>query len=306
MINKLYIDGGDAYEQFGVFITEGSYPSLLQYPAMKPVGGNDWAEEDGIEADLMHPALDTRNIDLLLGCDRPERYGHFLDLLSDGAFHRFDFRELGRTYNLRLLSQPELALRPDISSLSLQFADDFPVPSHDVAGPVYTDATSEYDLDDTDLAQYGISILEGSENQILKTPAVKSNLLRTWEGQPGALYDGERVVFATKDVALECLMRADTLAEFWQNYDSFLRELSKPGERLFYTDRTGYYYPCYYKSCGTKMFTVGDKVRFQFTLTLTFTSFRAEADEYLLVTQGGAFLMTEDNQYAIDLQHHEN
>ena len=49
MIGKFNIDGIDAYERFGVFISDAGLVSLLQYPPLKKVDSNDWPEEDGEE-----------------------------------------------------------------------------------------------------------------------------------------------------------------------------------------------------------------------------------------------------------------
>ena len=60
MRGELYIDGKDAYTDFGVWITEGGYDGLLPFPELVEPDRNDWPDEDGIEPDLEKPTLKPR------------------------------------------------------------------------------------------------------------------------------------------------------------------------------------------------------------------------------------------------------
>ncbi len=303
MTGQFYIDGKDAYGEFGIFIAEGGYNELLSYAPLKMVESNDWPEEDGQEFDLSAPALDTRELVLKFAAHRVLRVGAFVELLSDHAYHTFDFRSIGRTYKLRLASQSALNLAGRLETFSLKFDNDFPLPdNYTYMGP-QSDlvAQSGYELDARSLAEYGVYILKGRVSEIQKSPAVKKNLLQNLNGQHGATYDGEVVAFQTKEVKLSCLMRAKTMNEFWRNYDALLYDLIRPGERLLYVDNTGYEYPCYYKSCSTTQFHPVGRIWFQFNLTLVFTSFRVGDDEYLLASEDGEWVMSEDGVFAIDL-----
>jgi hypothetical protein len=303
MENKLYIDGKDAYSLYGVFITDGGYNELVAYPSLKKVESNDWAEDDGIEPDLSSLVLDTRELSIKFACHGTNaRFGAFIELLSDMAYHTFDFRETGKTYRLRMVTQPNLDIVKSLGVFSLRFADDFPLygytyqePSGGISSPV------GYELDGRSLADYGICVLQGSETEVLKSPAVKKNLLQNIASRSGAIYDGEFVVFQTKEVKLNCLIRAKTLQEFWLNYHAFLYDLIRPDERMLYVDATGYEYPCHYKSCTVENFSPTGKIWFQFSIVLVFTSFRVESDEFLLASEDGALIITEQDDYAINL-----
>ena len=304
MTGRFYIDGKDAYNEFGIFIAEGGYNELLSYAPLKAVESNDWPEEDGQEFDLSAPALDTRELVLKFAAHRMQRVGAFVELLSDHAYHTFDFRSIGRTYKLRLASQSALNLAGRLETFSLKFNNDFPLPDNYTYVEPQSDlvAQSGYELDARSLAEYGVYILKGSDAEIQKSPAVKKNLLRNLKGQHGATYDGEVVAFQTKEVKLSCLMRAKTMDEFWRNYNALLYDLIRPGERSLYVDNTGYEYPCYYKSCSTTQFHPVGRIWFQFNLTLVFTSFRMGDDEYLLASEDGEWVMSEDGVFAIDLR----
>ena len=103
MLDKIYIDSIDIYAQYGAFVSEGGYNELIAYPSLKSVKSNDWQEEDGIEADLSEPVLDTKEFSMkFVFTGKNYRLGGFIELLSDKAYHTFNFKEIGRTYRLMI------------------------------------------------------------------------------------------------------------------------------------------------------------------------------------------------------------
>lgn len=316
---RFYIDGKDAYEEYRVFLSEGSVASLLQYPSLKKVDITDWPEEDGVEADLSSPRLDTRNVTLkFVARDAGLHFGGFggfVAALSDMGYHEFRFPALGdRTYRLRLTTQNAMECWWRADFFTLQFADDFPPccgEAYERPEPGSTVTPyDDYELDGRPMTDYGVRVLKGSLAEVLKSPAVKQNLLANGGKQNGAWYDGQWVKFKSKEVKLNCLMRATTFREFWNCYEALLYDLARPdgeqdditqpGERLLFVDATSSEYPCYYKSCASKDFAfTGGKIWWEFTLTLVFTSFRVDAD-FCLAAEGGAFIITESDDRFVD------
>lgn len=311
MMNKLYIsntDGTnkkDAYSEYGVFVMEGGYDELVEYAPLKNVPSNNWQEEDGEEFDLSAPVLDSRELSVKFATHGPNsNLGAFLELLSDKAYHTFEFKEIGRTYKLRLVSQPNLELYKRFGTFSLRLVDDFPLDKYEYKAPQSDIIPMQgYEIDDVDLSKYGVRVLRGSSDEIEKSPSVKKNLLRNINSQSGATYDGQVVTFETKEVKLNCLMRANTLLEFWQNYDALLFDLTREDERNLYVDANGRDYPCFYKSCSVGKFVPTGKVWFEFSLSLVFTSFRVGADEYILASENREWIVTEDDINVIDLRY---
>jgi hypothetical protein len=303
MTGKLYIDGNDAYVKYRIFVEDGGYNELISFPALKAVDSNVWAEDDGAEFDLSAPALDTRELSVKFAFHGTDAlFGVFMELLSDMAYHTFNFAEIGRTYRLRLVNYSGFTLKPDMGLFTLHFADDFPLEGYTYTAPVSSIFPEQgYELDGRDFSEYGIHVLQGSAAEVLKSPAVKKNLLTNIKSRSGAIYDGEYVRFETKDVKLNCLMRAESLPELWRNYDALLYDLSRPDERVLYVDSTGYDYPCFYKGCAVEKFAPNGKIWLQFSLTLTFTSFRVDGEEFLLATEDGQLIITEQDDCAIDL-----
>ena len=276
MKGRLYIDGKDAYTEYGVYVVQGGWNELVAYPPLKAVDGNDWQEEDGIEVDLSAPVLNTREVSLKIAfSDFGDRFFAFISILSDNAYHTFDCRHIKRTYRLRLVSQPNLTVAQAIGTATLKFADDFPLPGYTYKRPASNVAAyDDYTFDGMKFTDYGVRVLKGTLDEVMKTPTVKTNLLRNISTQAGALYDGKNVSYKSKDVKIQCLMRANTLDELWRNYDALLYDLIRPEERVLKVKKIDKEFPFYYKSCQITDFYPTGKIWLQFTLTVTFTTWK--------------------------------
>lgn len=304
MINRLFIDGNDAYLQYGVYVVSGGYNELVAFPPLKTVDSNDWQEEDGVEADLSAPVLNTREVQVKFAFSGLfSRFCAFIELLSDGAYHEFNCAYIGRTFTLRMTQQPNLEVVKMLGTATIKFSDDFPL-----SGYKYKDPESEvtpsddYSLDNTPLTDYGCRVLSGSLSEVMKTAQVKQNLLRNITTKTGAIYDPKRVTFKSKDVKLSCLMRAESLTELWRNYDALLFNLIQPEERTLTVRELEQDFPCYYKSCQVSDFYPDGKIWLEFTLTLTFTgSFRLDDNDFVLATEDGIIVFTEDGENAIEM-----
>lgn len=276
MKGRLYIDGKDIYSEYGVYVVKGGWNELIAYPPLKSVDSNDWQELDGIEADLSAPVLNTREIQLKVAfAGGDNRFFALIRHLSDSAYHTFDCRHIKRTYRLRLVAQPNLTVAHALGATTLKFADDFPLPNYTYKKPISNVAAyDDYTFDGVKFTDYGVRVLKGTLDEVKKTPTVKTNLFRNISTQMGALYDGKNVTYKSKDVKINCLMRADTLDELWRNYDALLYDLIRPNERKLWVKELDKSFPFYYKSCQVTEFYPTDKIWLQFTLTVTFTTFR--------------------------------
>ena len=273
MTGRLYIDGHDAYSHWGVYVVSGGWNEVISYPPLKTPEANDWQEEDGIEADLTNPQLDTKDVTIRFAYSGLySRFMAFIDVLSDGAYHNFNCFSIRRRFTLRMTQMPNLDMVHTLGFISIKFCNDFPLKGYTYKAPASSMIKAEdYLMDGMPFTDYGCRILQGSLAEIIKVPAVKQNLLRNIASQPGAIYDGHRVTFKAKDVKLNCLMRAETLAELWRNYDALLFDLIRPGERMLEVTELGHIFPCYYKQCQVKEFYPTSKIWLNFDLTLVFT-----------------------------------
>lgn len=304
MTGAFYIDGIDIYARYGVVITDGGYNDLLCFPALKEPDTNDWPEEDGVEVDLEAPTLEAKEVTISFACNYPDA-GDFIFMISQPGYHTLRITELAREWRLRLLTQTACKDYSRAVTFSLKFADDFPDRSENYApasGGGLMLPVSEYEIDSVPLSQYGIEVIGGWDD-LLKSPTVKQNLTRSFATSDGQLYDADHVVFNSKETTLKCSLSAVSTEKLWECYTAFFNDLIQPGERQLYWDYVGEEYPCYYKkSSGFKVVSLRDPVVIEFNLALVFTVFRIGETEYLLATEDGELIETEDSEYLIDMK----
>lgn len=304
MSGRLYIDGYDVYKQYGVYVVDGGWNALVAMPPLKTVETNDWQEEDGVEADLSSPVLDSREVSIMFAISGVfSRYYEFVDMLSDGAYHVFDCAYIGRKFTLRLVSQSNREYAVTLGKETLKFADDYPMQGYSYKSPLSSVPSSDdYLFDDIPFTNYGARILTGSFAEIIKTAAVKKNMLRNIKTKTGVIYDGKQVFYQAKDVKLTILMRADNVEQLWRNYDALLFDLIQPEERKLWVKELEQEFPFYYKSCSVSEFFPDGRVWLKFTLTISFTrDFRIDESGTVLATEDGIVVFTESDVYAIDL-----
>ena len=281
------VDNIDIYAKYGVTVTNGR-KSIIQYPSLKKVKNNNWAEDDGLDIDLAKPTLNSRNVTISF-CANGANWdlNGFIQFLSDKGYHIFDFIELEKSYKLRLIEQSELKIFPYLSTFTLTFIDDFPLPEYIYNKPASNQVSQGYTISYTDIidnkevviindfADYGITILDGSLSEIEKVPKVKQNLLQDINSLNGVIYDGENVNFEAKDVNINLLFKTDSITAFWQNYNAFIYDLIRPNERKLYIPYKKDRYSCHYKSSTVSEFEIiRGEVWCKFSITLVFTSFR--------------------------------
>ena len=246
MVGKLFIDGKDAFLEYGVFVEQYGYKALIQMPSFKKLDSTEWQEYDGEETDLTAPVLNTKTFSIPFCITDITGANDMFELLSDKAYHTFNFIEISRSYRLRLVSNTSLSSRIRLGKLSLNFADDFP--KVDAATPYATPASDVrqrgYMIDEIDFSRFGIYVLDGTDDNIQKAPNVRPNLTVDSKGVAGVLYDDEKVMYKTKDVTMKLFIRADSIATFWKRWFSFFQALIQPEERKLYVDATVEEFDC--------------------------------------------------------------
>ena len=279
MKGKLFIDGTDAYVKYGVFVEKQGLKGLVQMPAFKKLDAIMWPEHDGEEVDLTAPVLDAKAVQLPLVIVDAKRAELLFNDLSNGAYHEFRFVELNRPYRLRMTTNNAFSRNVKLGKITLSFSDDFPkVPT----GSPYPNGKSGvtqsgYTLDGVDFSQFGAYVLDGTDTAVRKLPNVQSALSVSVPNVAGVTYDAEGVKFQSKDVAVSLLIKADTVAGFWRRYDSLFAALLKPDSHKFRCSEVKMEYDCHYKGCSISKFEILRQTRVwcEFTVTLTFTSWRA-------------------------------
>lgn len=273
MTGELFIDSIDAFTAWGLGVAQGGYKGLVGMPPLKAYPSNDWQEEDGIEADLSAPVLNTREFTMDFYCvDGLSGYNDFLRHMADGGYHTFDCREIGRSYQLRVVSHSKYDILKPLQTLSVKFADDFPLPDYEYQAPSpvsFVLGNSDYVIAGKSFTEYGAYVVQGSLAEVMKGPSVKTALLRNIPTQKGVIYDATALPrHKAKDVKLTCVMRAESLTQLWRNWDALLYDLTRPEAKRFVSS-DGVMFSCCYKSCNVKEFDPVGCPWLSFTLTLT-------------------------------------
>lgn len=269
----LYVDGNDLYTNYGMYVVDGGWNELIAYPPLKAVDKNDWGEMDGEEPDLSSPVLDTKQVQIKFAISSVfNSFIDFLIMISDGAYHTFLCASIKRTFTLRLTSQQNLEINKTLGFATMEFANDFPMKGYEYAAPVSNVIPcDDFMLDGHLQTEYGARILQGVLAEITKAPAIKQNLLQNSKYSAGAKYDGKYVYYKSKDIKVPILFRAETLEELWRNYDAYLFDLVRAGERTLWVNALKKEFPCYYKSSSVTDFFPTGRIWLQTSITLTLT-----------------------------------
>lgn len=286
MRNKLFIDGRDAFVEYGVFVEQYGYKQLIQFASFKKIDTTDWLEEDGIEADLLDPKLDTRTLQVQF-CITNTRYAEDLfNELSMGAYHLFEFRDIKKTYTLRLTQNDTFSSFVKLGKMTLTFADDFPaIP----IGTYYALGKSDvkqrgFSIDGIDFSQFGAYVLEGTSDSIRKAANTKDNLKVSTKDNSGIIYDASTVNFKSKDVTMKVLINSSDIDVFWTRFNGLFATLLQSGTHNLYYSTLDKEYDCYYKSMSVAKFDIlrSGRVWCEFNVILNIVNYRPISQYALL------------------------
>lgn len=285
--DRLYIGVADVLEYSDVCTAFGGFDELIAFPPLKTPPANDWHEERGFDPDLSDPVLDTREVTLRLSATGQWDYEGAIGMLEVSPVIDVRATSIGRSWSLRFIAPTGGA---NASTFGLKFADDTPMQGYTYQPPnaekerewiLSTSRRDDFVITESpkrSFADYGARVLGDVVDEMERRNEVKTGLLRKFSTKPGAFYD-KGALFNEKggDRSVQLLMRADTLAELWRNYDALLFDLIRPGARRYKEA------PFYYSSCRVDKF-IPDEPRpwLQFTLTLTFYEGSSEKSYYEL------------------------
>lgn len=320
MVGKLFIDGKDAFSEYGVFVEQYGYNGLIQMPQFKNITTTEWEEYDGEEPDLMNPLLGSKTFGIKFHITDAVGAGDLYELISDKAYHIFEFKNLKRKYKLRLVNNPAYSTFIKIGSFTLNFADDFPpvIPTDDtdldsldeynmllqeppLAAPPSGFKQKGYALDDVDFSLFGVYLTEGTIDNLHKAPEVRSNLKTDAKNKAGIKYDDENVNYRAKDTIINLFIHADNIDDFWKRWKSLFTVLLQPEQRSIYMEDTLEDYECYYKSNAVNKFDIlpNGKIWCEFTVTMRLINTRPTGNYLVLATEDGELVITEEDESVI-------
>lgn len=309
----------DVFHRWGCFVKEGDYKTLLEPPTYKKFATNDWHEFDGLEPLCESMKLNTsKDITIPLYFTNTQRlmeffqfFGNNSEITNASTLHTCIFEDLeDRTYQLRLKSYGGLNTFIDISYVNVTFSwDNIPTPTaitRNVARhsliPNQDYALCYNDTGYSDISKwqvvplrnFGIAVLDGSDESVLQPPALKQNV------SVGSEYDDSYIVYASKDTTLKLMLKADDWSDFFDKFDDLFFHLTQKNADHVFALQTpftvGNYAFAYYKSLKIDKLqpTAGGHIWCEMTLVITNLDDRpTNDDDIILGTEDGKLLAQE-------------
>ena len=248
-------------------LVEGSLASLLSYPALKSLNKNDWAEESGTEYDLSAPQLSAKEITLQLLL--PESlYPNLVTLLSVHTYANYTFDFINLTYRLRLIGLSKTQVSGGYVTADIRLSDDLPLRGYTYQAPTLTAHNVETYIDGKNLTQYGITLLEGTQQELITAGNAKTPYTAQNSTMSGLIAADVPIYFQERTATLKCFMYLP-ITDFIKGYFALLYDLVRPGERaLSYQEKS---YKCIYKDGKITELYIDDPliwVKFDLQLTI--------------------------------------
>lgn len=295
------INNTDIASVYGAIIENGGYDGIVGWPGVKAVDTNNWHEQEGVEADLSSLRLDSHSFTIKFGLkySSPTQIEAFYCFLCSSPKVIYADDAIGVVKTLRIESMSSLRYATQFALLNVKFAcDEDPLKDYTRVAPVggLCPASSDFTLDGQKLSDYGVRVLDGTYESVMKLGSVKKSLFRNPSTIHGSEYDqnpllwngAEWVRSQTTDevhlgsfkVTLKLGMIAPNLNTFWQNYKVLLYDLIHENtsatdvllkcQRELYVKKIEKTLKCYYKSQSVKEFRIisGKRVWIKFDLTL--------------------------------------
>lgn len=300
-MGKMVVNGLDI-SFYGLYIMSDTYKEVINFPQLKQIESNDWAEHDGIEVDLSSPTLNIRNVNITLYARGNSIYEQFIEMLMENGYNEFFFPELNRYYMWRLDTNSLNEYRNEAQHFTLTFIDDNPFYDDErhIFKPEYNDNPRRqgYYIDGQDLSYFGLSVLEGTRDSIYQLPKIKQRLLINERSMNGAVYDhlGD-TRFTSQDIVLRLLIRADGLEDVVRNYYGFMKSLIQPEERNLFMTETMDEYHCYYKQTAISAVykeMMSGMSAIAFDVTLCVIKRTSHIERYLVSDDGILYLSDGD------------
>jgi len=245
MRGSIIIDGIDI-DNFGVFILKGGDNDFLSFPERKEPAQYNWHESDGLDIDLTEVYFKEKKVDVdfyIRASSGPEfknRLTDFYKLLKSPGYRSIYSREFDRTFSLRYISSSEYTHSGGLNKsgnkwakFRIRFSMDNPLQLFTKPGilvPVSDLETipSYVKINGYDLSLFGITVNQCYDT-ILALPSIKQPLTRSFETSNGLqVYPTEKNSFESRQILIDCTMRANTRDSFYHNYEALFNNLIKP------------------------------------------------------------------------------
>lgn len=157
----------------------------------------------------------------------------------------------------------------------------------------------QYYIDGSDLYMvFGITVESGSDD-LLKFPSRKESISHNWQDENGIDVDLSRVFFEAREATFSCNFIANSQADFWTKYNSFIYKMMQPGLRRLEVSEFDKSFYVYYKDCPsyaryTKIKKGPDagKILCKFQITFVESKPVLDSSNVYIITDDTKFLIT--------------
>ncbi|MBN2747476.1 MAG: hypothetical protein JXR34_12180 [Bacteroidales bacterium] len=283
MIGAVIIDGTDI-STMGMFIVKGGDNGFLVFPERKEPLTNDWFEEDGLDVDLSEVFFEAKKLSVkfyLTAADATTfkaRLTSFATLLFQPGYRQIYVREFDKTFSLRFKEISDYKHSGGLAKsgkksgfVTVEFMMDDPLAIYNATLlPVTTRPNlSRIKLNGLDLSRFGI-VIQDVYSSALRIRSPKAGLALNFERRTGILTDLDFIPKkAGRQITIACTMLADSLSEFYSNYNALFNQLTIT-QALDIELPTTEVINCYYKRMDdfSKEMAFGTRIKLKFNLIL--------------------------------------
>ncbi len=254
-------------------LLKDSFSSLFKYPKRKSINYTNYAETDGITADLRKFETESRQVTLIFMIkhssenDFYNKYEDFFETINDAGYHTFNL-ENGLIYKFRYDKTQSFTpvrlfnVSDGATSFTINFIEDEIAIDRGITTPSGGIPLKDwYKINGIDFGDFGVHP-DGKIGEVLKYPDAKDS------------FTDERVYYLNirrlkhKEVIIPLWIHADSKTEFIRNYQAFYNVFAEAGKLSLYIKEIGATTYCYYLDCTSYSMNWSDKPGAHFSIKL--------------------------------------
>lgn len=285
MIGSCIINGVDL-ALYGTFIERGGSDDFLSFPDRREPDQNDWAEHDGLEVDLSDCYFDAKKVrvNYVIKANDATTFQQYLNSIAtlhqSPGLKQVYVREYNRTFEMRFIGFTDYKhkgglFKPGMKTgkLTAEFMMDDPLQifTAAVTSPISRrESLAQIKVNHFDLSEFGIVVREVYSSAI-RPHAVKNTLELRLHNINGIIaHVPTELKKQSRQITIDCTMLADTLNEFYVNYNALFNNMRVTVPIELQVSQAGKTINCYYSKMTNfkKDAPLSRRVKVSFSLIL--------------------------------------
>lgn len=241
----MLINGLNTITTWNAYLLDGSLKALIQYPKLKPLLKNDWAEEDGLEIDRTNPVLDKGIVILSYLIDETD-IDTFITYLKNNSSLQHYSLELSWGFTLRFMKATKINKEQGKFTLDVHLISN--LPQYNIQEPVYSGIDYGWSINTYNFSKFGIIPLDGSLGSLENTYISRKRLIHNSRFTNGVtVLDTSVKKKQEYTVTLKLLMIHTSTTTFKNNWLRFIGQLRRDDGGTGQIIANGNTYDFYYK-----------------------------------------------------------